>query len=344
MAISDLLGAGLFNEYREDLILKPLQSNYGGLGFSVRLISSAMHMSRLRQRASAGGENSDMKMMDKMALNLYYYGYMLGLGPIVLLYPTLSNRLKTMLNLLGNSSIKLGLGKVIVSIISKIQDNFLLLAIFIPILGLLNILCLIIAESIGKSIEELNEEKKKSSKISLINLVTSKEILRRYRASIRMLGHNLAKEFPMISKFFRFIYRAIEMLASALNKIKEKVSSSIEKYKSKESKPEGNLESISLGKMLGGGFIIAILVGIFKKTPIGGLIGLLVGLILTMSEKNLQFIKRLGPVYNFFIMFRTLGRSLLNRLGILEFLTKAKEFVSSLSVVQTLQTSFTNIH
>lgn len=338
MAISEMLGSGLFNEYRDDFIVQPLANGTASIGFSIRILTSSMFIARARARQA---NDKNVKFTEKMAMNMYYYGYLFALAPTVLIYPKLVARLKTVLNLIGNqTSMKIGIAKVMLSILNKVQNNFLILAILVPVIGLINILLLTLAEAMGKSVSELNEEKKKES-WNLFNLVKVEEITKKFRFSMRILGNKLAQEFPMLAKFFRFIFKAIQSVVGAMVNIKQKLKASIDEKKKAET--QGNMESLSMGKLLGGGFVIAIIIGLFKKTPMGGLVGMLIGVILMMAPNTLNFLKKLGPVYSIFIMFRSLGIGLLKRIGVYEFLVKSKEFISSLQVVQTLQSSFYNI-
>ena len=74
MAIAEMLGSGLFNEYRDDFIVQPLSNGTASIGFSIRILTSSMFIARARARQA---NDKNVKFTEKMAMNMYYYGYLL---------------------------------------------------------------------------------------------------------------------------------------------------------------------------------------------------------------------------------------------------------------------------
>ena len=330
MAIQGMISSNMFQEQYSGLISEPINNGYGGFSTAAKLVMSINRIKNIPNK-------DKLSKIQSIGNSLYMVGFMLSLLPIVIAKPRFSNMVisgaQTWLNVLdGGSSFKVAAIKILRAIFIKMQTNFILAALLLPISGLISIILLIVGEAIG-DISDMDK-----SAVLFIAPITTTEVIQRYIRSIRLISMRIGKQFPMITKIFSFILNIFNKLHNAYKNIKLKITKSIKSSQEDETK----MESMGVGKVLGSAFFVGVIVMLLKKTRIGGFFALFVTMILALSKRAKMYVMKIPFLYSIFKIFKTSGAALARKFNLPELFAKFAEWAKNLKIVQSLYSTFSN--
>jgi len=330
MAIKAMISSNMFQEQYSGLIAEPINNGYGGFSTAAKLMMSINRIKNMPNK-------DKLTKVQTIGNSLYMVGFILSILPIVIAKPRFSKMVlsgaQTWLNVVeGGSSFKVAAVKILHAIFVKMQTNFILASLLLPIFGLISVILLIIGEAIGDT------SAMDKSSVLFIAPITITEVIQRYTRAIRLVAMRIGKQFPIISKIFSFILNIFNKLNNAYKNIKLKITKSIENSQEEEAK----MESMGVGKILGSAFFVGVIVMLLKKTRIGGFFALFVTMILAFSNKAKMYVKKIPFLYDIFKVFKTSGSALARKFNLPELFAKFAEWAKNLKIVQSLYSTFSN--
>lgn len=326
--IGQLIQTNMFQDQYTALIKDPINNGYGGLMTGAKI---GMAVKRINQM----NKNPELSMVQKMGNKMYLIGFILALIPIIVIRPSLTAWATRAIKLyMGSGSMTTAIASILTSLLNKMSSNFILSAILIPIFGLISIIFLIIGEAIGDT------SKLDKSSTMFITPITTKEVIQKFVRATKYLSMRLSTEFPMVTKIFSFILNIFNKLHNAYRNIKSKITASIKG--NQESEDPAKMESIGIGKLLGGAFFVGVIVMLLKKTKIGGFFALFTTMIFALSPKAKNFVRRIPYMMDIFKLFRSAGSSLSKRFNLGKIFQQFMEYARNLKIAQSLYSTFSS--
>ena len=324
--IGALIQQDMFKEEYDNMLANPINSGYGGLGTGIKIGMAASRVAKL--------PNKDLSAVQKIGNTLYMIGFALALLPIIIIRPNLVPFvLRIWRMFLPAGTVKTTAITLLEGLITKMASNFILTAILLPIFGLISVIFLIIGEAIG----DVSKLDKSSS--YFITPITTKEVIQKYTRATKLMGMKISEKFPMISSIFSFINNIFNKLHNAYRNIKAKVTESV---KGSQEQDDAKMESVGIGKILGGAFFVGVIVMLLKKTKIGGFFALFVTMLFAMSKKAKTYVRKIPFMYDIFKAFKNQGDALSKRFNLAKLFQQFMEYSRNLKIVQSLYATFSD--